>query len=43
METMSSILILGLVLIPLMMFFPTAVQMMATLFGMSTVLIGMPL
>lgn len=43
MEMTSGILILALVLIPLMMFFPTAVQMMATLFGMSSVLVGMPL
>ncbi|MBB3352606.1 MULTISPECIES: hypothetical protein [Rhizobium] len=43
METMSSVLILALVLIPLMLFFPTAVQMMVTLFGMSSVLVGMPL
>ena len=43
METMSSILILALVRIPLMLFLPTAVQMMLTLFGMSSVLVGMPL
>ena len=43
MEMTSGILILALVLITLMMFFPTAVQMMTTLFGMSTVIVGMPL
>lgn len=43
METMSSILILGLILIPLMTFFPTALEMMMNLFTMSSALIGMPL
>lgn len=43
METMTSVLLLGLVIIPLMMFFPTAMSMMSTLFSMSSALIGMPL
>lgn len=43
MEMMTNVLFLGLILIPLMTFFPTALDMMATLFGMSSVLVGMPL
>lgn len=43
MEMMTNVLVLGLILIPLMTFFPTALDMMATLFGMSSVLVGMPL
>lgn len=43
METLSSVLILGLLLIPLMTFFPTALEMMMHLFTMSSALTGMPL
>ncbi|CDZ56618.1 Hypothetical protein NGAL_HAMBI2605_29280 [Neorhizobium galegae bv. orientalis] len=42
METMTSVLVLALILIPLMTFFPTALSMMSQLFGMSTALVGMP-
>nr|WP_280514438.1 hypothetical protein [Chthonobacter albigriseus] len=42
MEMMTNVLVLGLILIPLMTFFPTALNMMATLFGMSSALVGMP-
>ncbi|MBB6487045.1 hypothetical protein GGD46_004345 [Rhizobium lusitanum] len=42
MEMTTSVLILGLLLIPLMTFFPTALQMMSDLFTMSSVLTGMP-
>jgi len=42
METMTSVLILGLILIPLMTFFPTALEMMSNLFTMSSALLGMP-
>jgi hypothetical protein len=43
METMTSILLLGLIIIPLMTFFPTALEMMMHLFSMSTAVTGMPL
>lgn len=42
METTTSVLVLGLVLIPLMMFFPTAMEMIGNLYSMSTALVGMP-
>ena len=42
METGASVLLLGIVLIPLMLFFPAAMGMMGDLYGMSSALVGMP-
>jgi hypothetical protein len=43
METIAHVLILGLLLIPLMMFFPTALGMMSAMFGMGSLIVGLPL
>ncbi len=42
MEMMTHVLVLGLILVPLMTFFRTGLEMMIALFGMSSALIGMP-